>query len=53
MDWQVADDGKIIGVKLEKSSRVKEWDEAVLKAVMRPASVPLYSNGKAPNLIID
>lgn len=48
---KVADDGKIIGVKLEKSSGNKGYDEAVLKAVIRTASVPLIENGKVPSNI--
>ena len=47
-----ANDGKVIGVRLLKSSGNKVWDEAVLKAVIRTKSLPLDTNGTIPQFLI-
>jgi len=44
--------GSILSRRLVKSSGVKEWDEAVLRAVDRTGTLPRDSNGKVPSPII-
>ena len=46
-----SEDGKIIGVRLAESSGHKDWDEAVLKAVIRTQSLPLDTNGTIPKIM--
>ena len=45
-------DGTIVGSKLTQSSGNKAWDEAVLRAVERTASLPRDENGKVPSPIV-
>ena len=47
-----AADGKIISVRLLKSSQNKEWDNAVLKAVNKSEYMPSDENGKIQPLIV-
>jgi colicin import membrane protein len=42
---RVAPDGTIVGSKLVKSSGVKAWDEAVLRAIERTGSIPRDTDG--------
>ncbi len=41
--------GSIISRRLVKSSGVKDWDEAVLRAVERTASLPRDTDGRVPS----
>ncbi len=45
-------DGTIVGSKLTQSSGNKAWDEAVLRAVERTATLPRDENGKVPSPIV-
>lgn len=45
-------DGTITGKKLLKSSSNKTWDEAVLRAIDRTATLPRDENGKVPSTLI-
>lgn len=47
-----ASDGNIIGVRLLSSSGDSDWDQAVLKAVIRAKSLPFDSNGNVPPKLI-
>ena len=51
VDVNCTEDGNIVGVKLAISSGNKEWDNAVLKAVIRATPMPLGLEGKAPKNI--
>jgi colicin import membrane protein len=42
---RVAPDGTIVGSKLLKSSGVKSWDDAVLRAIDKTGSIPRDSDG--------
>jgi colicin import membrane protein len=42
---RVAPDGTIVGSKLVKSSGVKNWDDAVLRAIDRTGSIPRDTDG--------
>jgi TonB family protein len=52
VEIKCAEDGKIIGVRLVESSGKKEWDEAVLKAVVNTGILPLDNNGKIPSVLM-
>ena len=41
--------GSIISRRLVKSSGHKDWDEAVLRAIDRTASLPRDSDGRVPS----
>ena len=43
--------GTIIGSKLVKSSGVKEWDDAVLRAIDKTAKLPPDTNGRVPETL--
>lgn len=45
-------DGTIVGSKLTQSSGNKAWDEAVMRAVERTATLPRDENGKVPSPIV-
>ena len=45
-------DGTIVGSKLTQSSGNKAWDDAVLRAVERTATLPRDENGKVPSPIV-
>ena len=44
--------GEILGRKLERSSGVKAWDDAVLRAIDRTGRLPTDTNGRAPSPIL-
>ena len=44
--------GEILGRKLKRSSGVKAWDDAVLRAIDRTGRLPTDTNGKAPSPIL-
>jgi colicin import membrane protein len=45
VEIRVAPDGTIVGIKLLKSSGIKSWDEAVMRAVEKTGSIPRDSDG--------
>jgi TonB family protein len=47
-----APDGWILKTVLAKSSGVKEWDDAALRAVQRTAYIPLDEKGRVPTQMI-
>lgn len=51
VEVRVAPDGTIIGRRLVKSSGMKEWDEAVLRAVDRTEVLPRDTDGRVPSSI--
>jgi colicin import membrane protein len=54
IEVRAAADGTIIGQRLLKSSGVRSWDEAVLKAVIKTEVLPRDTDGRVPSaLIID
>ena len=44
--------GEILGRKLVRSSGVKAWDDAVLRAIDHTGRLPTDTNGKAPSPIL-
>ena len=48
VEVKVAPDGTIIGRRLLKSSGVPAWDEAVLRAIDRTATLPRDTDGRVP-----
>ena len=54
VEVRTAPDGTIIGQRIVKSSGVRSWDEAVLKAVIKTEVLPRDIDGRVPpSLIID
>lgn len=54
VEVRTAPDGTIVGQRILKSSGVKAWDEAVLKAVIKTEVLPRDTDGRVPpSLIID
>ena len=47
-----APDGTILSRKLLKSSGVKSWDDAVLKAIDKTEKLPLDVDGRVPSPLI-
>lgn len=45
-------DGTIVGRRIVKSSGNSDWDEAVLKAIDRTASLPRDTDGRVPSALI-
>jgi len=52
VEIRAASDGSIIEVSLVSSSGDNDWDQAVLKAVIRAKSLPFDSNGKVPEKLV-
>ncbi|HOF31975.1 MAG TPA: cell envelope integrity protein TolA [Burkholderiaceae bacterium] len=52
VEVRAAPDGTILGARLLKSSGVKAWDEAVLKAIAKTEKLPLDTDGRAPSTLI-
>jgi len=48
VEVRLAPDGTIIGKRLVKSSGVKSWDDAVLRALERTGQLPLDTDGRVP-----
>ncbi|WP_309972184.1 energy transducer TonB [Variovorax guangxiensis] len=48
----LAPDGGILKTMLARSSGVKEWDDAALRAVQRTAYIPLDEKGRVPTQMI-
>ena len=54
IEVRTAPDGTIVGQRILKSSGVRSWDEAVLKAVIKTEVLPRDVDGRVPSpLIID
>ena len=54
IEVRTAPDGTIVGQRILKSSGVKAWDDAVLKAVIKTDVLPRDTDGRVPSpLIID
>ena len=54
IEVRTAPDGTIVGQRILKSSGVRSWDEAVLKAVVKTEVLPRDVDGRVPSpLIID
>jgi colicin import membrane protein len=52
VEVRAAPDGTITGRRLVKSSGVKEWDDAVLRAIDRTEVLPRDENGRVPSSLI-
>lgn len=52
VEIRVLPDGTIVNSKLTQSSGNKAWDDAVLRAVERTATLPRDENGKVPSPIV-
>lgn len=52
VEVRVAPDGAILSQKLLKPSGNKAWDEAVLRAIAKTASLPVDENGTAPPVLV-
>ena len=52
VEVRVAASGSIIARRLQKSSGVKEWDEAVLRAIDRTGALPRDVDGRVPPVLI-
>ena len=47
-----APDGTIVGKKLVRSSGVKAWDEAVLRALDKTEALPRDTDGRVPSPVV-
>jgi colicin import membrane protein len=52
VEVRAAPDGTIQGARLLKSSGVKAWDEAVLKAIAKTEKLPQDADGRVPSMLI-
>lgn len=52
VEVRAAPDGSIVGRRLLKSSGNTEWDEAVLRAIDRTATLPRDVDGRVPSLLV-
>ena len=52
VEVRTAPNGSIIGTKLQKSSGIKAWDEAVLKALDKLGTLPRDVDGRVPPSLI-
>lgn len=52
VEVRTAPDGTIIGRKLLKPSGVKNWDEAVLKAIDKTEVLPRDVDGRVPSMLV-
>jgi colicin import membrane protein len=52
VEVRAAPDGTIVGRRISKSSGVKEWDEAVLRAIDRTATLPRDTDGRVPSPMV-
>jgi colicin import membrane protein len=51
VEIRLAPDGRVLGRRVVQSSGVKEWDEAVLRAIDRTAVLPRDTDGSVPPLM--
>jgi colicin import membrane protein len=49
VEVRAAPDGTIIGQRLVKSSGVKSWDDAVMRAIDKTAVLPRDTDGRVPS----
>ena len=49
VELRVAADGTILSQRVVKPSGIKEWDDAVLRAVEKTAVLPRDDNGRVPS----
>lgn len=52
VEVRAAPDGTIVGRKIVKSSGLKAWDDAVLKAIDKTDSLPRDTDGRVPSTLI-
>ena len=52
IEVKTAPDGTIVSRKLSKSSGVKSWDDAVLKAIDKTDALPRDTDGRVPGALI-
>ena len=52
VEVRTAPDGTIVGRKVTQSSGVKEWDDAVLKAIDKTQVLPRDSDGSMPSALL-
>lgn len=52
VEVRAAPDGTIQGARLLKSSGIKAWDEAVLKAIAKTEKLPQDTDGRVPSTLI-
>lgn len=52
VEVRAAPDGTIVGTRLVKSSGLKSWDEAVVKAVIKTEVLPRDIDGRVPSPIV-
>lgn len=52
VELRVAPEGSIISQRIVKSSGVKAWDEAVLRAIEKTGSLPRDTDGRVPSSMI-
>ena len=52
VEVRTAPDGTIVGRKVTQSSGVKEWDEAVLKAIDKTQVLPRDIDGSMPSALL-
>jgi colicin import membrane protein len=52
VEVRTSPDGTIVGRKILKSSGVKSWDEAVLKAIDKTETLPRDTDGRVPSALV-
>ncbi len=52
VEVRTSPDGSILSRKLVKSSGVKAWDEAVIKAIDKTDKLPLDTDGRVPSALV-
>lgn len=52
VEVRVSPTGTVVARRIQKSSGVKEWDEAVLRAIDRTGTLPRDVDGRVPPLLI-
>lgn len=51
VEVRTSPDGTIVGSRLTKSSGIKSWDEAVLKAIAKTETLPRDVDGRVPSVL--
>jgi colicin import membrane protein len=52
VEVRTSPDGTIVGKKLVRSSGVKAWDEAVLRALDKTEALPRDTDGRVPSPVV-
>ena len=52
VEVRAAPDGTIVGSKLSKSSGIKAWDDAVLRAIEKAETLPRDVDGRVPSALL-